>query len=480
MTSQIALLNSDGVAVASDSAVTVGDRTYSATKIYQLAGRQPVGFMTAGTASYRGISFSNIFGQFRAHFAAKHPYNAELPHLIDYVNEFRQFLVVFPGSQESPLTTCKNMTLEEKEDLTRELLDYPRTIFKSLQAMNEWDSLILKKEDFLDIDSWRYKFDTDILISDSLGLDDTIRSKLTENLRDEIIDYHQNNLTRDENWPSIKKNMSQQFSSIVNPIIDTFVSYHSLPKTVVKPLLREIFYAYLSDDTNIHHPTLISVFGFGKEENTPSLVGLRVGRWRPSVDCTMIVDHNSVSTLNKHWGRITKEDGVTKSCAFMCTMAMTNEINAILDGIHPDSLRAISKDISASMDEFIQTPLCTVKGVGKELLNRITQEIESERARHFFNMKGRAILQRNTRRNRFRMIASTLPIDELANFAETLIGLESAITHLGRPVRWVGGHTDVATITKEDGFLWVKSENRVDYGLNPRQEVAQRDSASLK
>ena len=39
---------------------------------------------------------------------------------------------------------------------------------------------------------------------------------------------------------------------------------------------------------------------------------------------------------------------------------------------------------------------------------------------------------------------------------------------------------EVATITKEDGFLWLKSENRVDYNLNPRQEVAPRFSAHLK
>ena len=70
-------------------------------------------------------------------------------------------------------------------------------------------------------------------------------------------------------------------------------------------------------------------------------------------------------------------------------------------------------------------------------------------------------------------------MDELANFAEKMVDIESKITQLSKGVRKVGGQTDVATITKQDGFLWVKSKTRVDYNLNPRQAV-QRDSASLK
>jgi len=53
MTSQLALMNQMAVALASDSAVTIGEKTYnSVQKIFTLDGNQQIGFMIAGTATY--------------------------------------------------------------------------------------------------------------------------------------------------------------------------------------------------------------------------------------------------------------------------------------------------------------------------------------------------------------------------------------------------------------------------------------------
>ena len=49
MTSEIALYNKNSVALAADSATSWGPYIYNTSeKIYQLAGRQPVGIMTYG------------------------------------------------------------------------------------------------------------------------------------------------------------------------------------------------------------------------------------------------------------------------------------------------------------------------------------------------------------------------------------------------------------------------------------------------
>ncbi|SVD53253.1 uncharacterized protein METZ01_LOCUS406107, partial [marine metagenome] len=72
MTSEIALYNKNSVALAADSATSWGGYTYNTTeKIYQLAGRQPVGFMTYGLGTYMGISWSRVFGAYRQFLGAQ-------------------------------------------------------------------------------------------------------------------------------------------------------------------------------------------------------------------------------------------------------------------------------------------------------------------------------------------------------------------------------------------------------------------------
>ena len=68
MTSQSIVSNADGVALASDSAVTLGGRrTFdSANKIYPLGGDHKVAVMISDSARYApgGVSWSKFFHQF--------------------------------------------------------------------------------------------------------------------------------------------------------------------------------------------------------------------------------------------------------------------------------------------------------------------------------------------------------------------------------------------------------------------------------
>ncbi|MCH2428959.1 MAG: hypothetical protein MK168_06515, partial [Candidatus Thalassarchaeum sp.] len=74
MTSEIALINDMSVALAADSAGSWQHRGQvfnTADKIYQLAGRQPVGFMNYGNGAYMGMSWDRIFGMYREEVRAK-------------------------------------------------------------------------------------------------------------------------------------------------------------------------------------------------------------------------------------------------------------------------------------------------------------------------------------------------------------------------------------------------------------------------
>ena len=61
MTAEVAVLNSVGVALAADSAVTVGLQTgkiyTSADKLFQLSDHAPVGVMVYGSANFLGVLY---------------------------------------------------------------------------------------------------------------------------------------------------------------------------------------------------------------------------------------------------------------------------------------------------------------------------------------------------------------------------------------------------------------------------------------
>ena len=92
MTSQQLMMNHLGIALASDSTVTLGNsgRTYpSVNKIFSLAGRQPIAFMVSNAANYipAGVSWERVIGLYRSHLKDK-----ELPTLEDYVSHFTKFV----------------------------------------------------------------------------------------------------------------------------------------------------------------------------------------------------------------------------------------------------------------------------------------------------------------------------------------------------------------------------------------------------
>jgi len=59
-----------------------------------------------------------------------------------------------------------------------------------------------------------------------------------------------------------------------------------------------------------------------------------------------------------------------------------------------------------------------------------------------------------------------LPVSELAAMAETFINLESFRKRVTMNAESVGGPVDVATITKGDGFVWIKRKHYFKPDLN--------------
>lgn len=65
-------------------------------------------------------------------------------------------------------------------------------------------------------------------------------------------------------------------------------------------------------------------------------------------------------------------------------------------------------------------------------------------------------------------IVASLPLEDMADLAETLVRLESLKEKVTQPTESVGGPVDVATITRSEGLIWIKRKHFFDPALNPR------------
>jgi len=73
-----------------------------------------------------------------------------------------------------------------------------------------------------------------------------------------------------------------------------------------------------------------------------------------------------------------------------------------------------------------------------------------------------------------RRVLGVLPVDEMADLAETLINLQSLKEKVTKNSETVGGPVDVAIITKNEGLLWAKRKHFFDIGLNSRFALRQQ------
>lgn len=91
MTAEVGVLNRIGVALAADSAVSIGyeaDKIWtSADKLFQLAHSAPVGIMVYGNAAFVGIPWETVVKEFRADLA-----DTRFDHLQEYADHFFSFL----------------------------------------------------------------------------------------------------------------------------------------------------------------------------------------------------------------------------------------------------------------------------------------------------------------------------------------------------------------------------------------------------
>jgi len=196
--------------------------------------------------------------------------------------------------------------------------------------------------------------------------------------------------------------------------------------------------------------------GFGDHEIFPKMIAYRS---TGMLDNTLIiaeteratVDHNLPATLNAF---------AQTSMADTFSLGFSSDVYSAL----MNTLRAQLKDFAAAICGALQVDVANVPNLA-DLVGAARTSIsegwfESARKDHSYPL---------------RRVLGALPVEEMAELAETLVNLQSLKEKVTKPSASVGGPVDVAIITKNEGLVWAKRKLFFDANLNSRYFDRQRE-----
>jgi hypothetical protein len=153
--------------------------------------------------------------------------------------------------------------------------------------------------------------------------------------------------------------------------------------------------------------------------------------------------------------------------ASLSAFAQTSMTETFRGGVASDMYGHFMRSVSTGLDKFQQ-------GLLGDPSDQDSQKADSDTLKaKVLSEIGEAVFQRivSEHAEPLRRVLGSLPVDELAELAETLINLESLKERVTKPSESVGGPVDVAVITRGEGLVWIKRKHYFDADLNPRYQL---------
>lgn len=416
MTAEVAIMNKLGMALAADSAITSGrdgvQKVYnSANKLYSLSSVHPVGMMVYGAASFMEVPWDVIIKSYREYLGDR-----KFTDLTFYMEDFLDFLRQDPRFNNSEV---------------EEIIVY-RTFSDILKR------IVREVED---------------------NIENSDQNVNNEKVSEWLMDCVKNNLSLYKKKQEVYLNMEynqfrEKFGSVVKEIKEELISFE-LPEELKEKLLQLAFEATRKDYFSLGS-TGIVIAGFGEQEIFPHLLNYRLEGFVFGELKYKLLKEKKISYTSD------KREGTAVITAF----AQREMVDSFIGGIEPnmeDAIFGIIKQVLTGYQEQIQTHLNItfndeqvkeIENLGNDLYKSIEDAVEEYQEKNYIDpLLG---------------IVRSLPKEELAEMAETLVNLTSFKRRVSRATESVGPPIDVAVITKGDGFIWMKRKNYVDQVINAR------------
>jgi hypothetical protein len=411
-------MNKTAVALAADSAVTIGvegKKTYNTVnKLFTLSKYHPVGIMIYDNADFMGVPWETIIKLFRSHLSDK-----KCDTLRGYYDAFIEFIesenILFSNDQQESyfynLISFYFLMIQQAVDM-------------KIKALTDCNTIVTDKE---------IKEITDSEISSIIKrleecntlpeLDDAYTKALLDKYKDIIIKAKTEKLKK---LPLSKKNHKQ-----LEMISSLLVTKH-----------------YERD-----HKTGLIVSGFGDKEIFPSTIDC-------SVECLLC------GKLKKYNEKEVKINSA--NTAAIVPFAQKEMPHRFMEGIDPDYADLIEMSLREVFYKFPDALLSQVTGISKAKKDAALKKVQGVADKiidNYFN--GLTEFRRTYFVDPVLNAVSVLPKDEMAAMAESLVHLTSLKRKFSMEQETVAGPIDVAIISKGDGFVWIKRKHYFTSELNP-------------
>jgi len=197
--------------------------------------------------------------------------------------------------------------------------------------------------------------------------------------------------------------------------------------------------------------------GFGDHDIFPAMAEYR--------SFGVVFDHHVVD-------KISQQNVTHEISARIMAFAQTSMSDTFSMGLSEGVYGSVMKEIDDGLTAFMGT-------LGdKGLLNvEINDDLKKMAADQRVKI-GESIIQKVAQQNAapLRRVLAFLPINEMADLAESLISLQSLKEKVTKPSETVGGPVDVAVITRSEGLIWIKRKHFFDPDINSRYMLRQQSN----
>lgn len=420
MTAVVGILNKQAVAIAADSAVTIGGANgrkifNRANKVFTLSKYHPVGVMLYNSASFMSTPWETIIKVYRKQLADK-----SFPTVKAYQEDFIGFLrsKSFYSDENDQRQFLFGFSHTLINEIVKEIINENRHLIDAPTPENKAQILIHLGEK---ADAYVLKFNTE------------------NNYCDDFIDYS-----------------FEDFELFIAPVYQALIDqnftvngYILNPELQVK--LKRFIYVYLKTKEHFTNYTGLIFTGFGDDEIYPSLIPTNISLAIGSRLRFYIDDNKAAKITNDNNGAI-------------CPFAQTDVIDTILTGIAPKLDETYLLNFEAYFTKYNDAILNIIGESNPELTAQLSGLDIKELVREY------ASKNLETKQSEYihplMNAVSSLSKEDLAEMAESLIYL----TYLKRRITFaeesVGGPVDVAIISKGDGFIWIKRKHYFRPELN--------------
>ena len=414
MTSVVGILNKQGVAIAADSAVTRGrikdgsrqqKVTKNGNKMIRLSEAVPVAVMITGNADYLQIPWEVIVRRYRQRRGTVAHSTVE-----DASHDFFDYI------QSDPVFWGDDCGME-----------YVRFLAKNIHdkiVNSNWDAAERNPDGSLCRPA--------TFVKTFCRSASSLRKKLE----------------RGGICPHFKDYSIDQFRSAIDGDIFLRISdnYPDEVLTKIRESLEETVWTVLRTRAKGGHYATLVFSGYGKDQEFPSLVS--------AVVCEGFDRRVSYHVRPEDIVCISDDKPVA-----ICPFAQDDVIRSVLRGIHTDW----SGDAGDVFRRIVNPNFGDVFGYfydeddpGGEF-RKMLAEVETDDLHHQFYKEGMRLLDKN--QHEWEKLLKDSDLESLASLADCLIDLTGFQRILTFSPEGVGGPVDVAVISKNNGFTWLRRKN---------------------